>query len=109
MEPDKIIEAFTQVVREQDYVFSEDAIADLPTLQKNLAAIENLNSQAIAQVICQWYKNHKSVIDALQVEEREIRKIAKTKPQSQENTLENRYRILEEEVQKLQDRNKGDK
>ncbi|MBP5974071.1 hypothetical protein HW132_15305 [Brasilonema sp. CT11] len=106
MEPDKIIEAFTQVVREQDYVFSEDAIADLPTLQKNLAAIENLNSQVIAQVIRQWYKNHKSVIDALLVEEREISKVGKTKPQSQENTLENRYRVLQEEVQKLQDKKK---
>jgi hypothetical protein len=49
------------------------------------------------------------VIDAMLVEEREISKVAKTKPQSQENTLENRYRILEEEVQKLQERKKGDK
>jgi predicted XRE-type DNA-binding protein len=108
MEPDNIIEAFTQVVREQDYVFSDDAIADLPTLQKNLAAIENLTSEAIAEVIRQWYKKHKSVIDAMLVEEREISKVAKTKPQSQENTLENRYRVLQEEVQKLQDRKKGD-
>ncbi|WP_414582012.1 hypothetical protein [Scytonema sp. PCC 10023] len=109
MEPDNIIEAFTQVVREQDYVFSDDAIADLPTLQKNLAALkENLNSQAIAETIRQWYKNHKSVIDAMLVEEREISKVAKTKPQSQENTLENRYRVLQEEVQKLQERKKGD-
>lgn len=30
MEPDKIIEAFTQVVREQDHVFSDAAIADIP-------------------------------------------------------------------------------
>ena len=108
MEPDNIIEAFTQVVREQDYVFSDDAIADLPTLQKNLAAIENLTSEAIAEVIRQWYKNHKSVIDAMLVEEREISKVAKTKPQSQENTLENRYRVLQEEVEKLQERKKGD-
>lgn len=110
MEPDKIIEAFIQVVREQDYVFSDDAIADLPTLQKNLAALkENLTSQVIAETIRQWYKNHKSVIDAMLVEEREISKVAKTKPQSQENTLENRYRVLQEEVQKLQERKKGDK
>ncbi len=109
MEPDNIIEAFTQVVREQDYVFYDDAIADLPMLQKNLAALkENLNSQVIAEVIRQWYKNHKSVIDAMLVEEREIRKVAKTKPQSQENTLENRYRVLQEEVQNLQERKKGD-
>jgi predicted RND superfamily exporter protein len=109
MEPDNIIEAFIQVVKEQDYVFSDSAIADLPTLQKNLAAIEeNLNSQAIAEVIRQWYKNHKSVIDAMLVEEREIPKVAKTKPQSQENTLENRYRVLQEEVQNLQEKKKGD-
>ncbi|MBW4635705.1 MAG: hypothetical protein KME30_28655 [Iphinoe sp. HA4291-MV1] len=106
MEPDNIIEAFIQVVREQDYVFSEDAIADLPTLQKNLAAIENLTSQTIVEVLRQWYINHESVRDAILVEEREISKVAKTKPQSQENTLENRYRILEE-VQKLQERKKG--
>nr|WP_248277123.1 hypothetical protein [Brasilonema octagenarum] len=76
-------------------------------MQKNLAAIENLNSQVIAQVIRQWYLNHESVIDAIfDKESREINKVAKTKPQSQENTLENRYRILEEEVQKLQERKK---
>lgn len=108
MEPDNIIEAFIQVVREQDYVFSAEAIADLPTLQKNLAAITDLTSEAIAEVLRQWYKNHKSVIDAMLVEEREISKVAKTKPQSQENTLENRYRV-QEEVQNLEERKKGDK
>jgi hypothetical protein len=107
MEPDKIIEAFTQVVREQDYVFDDAATADLPTLQKNLAAIEeNLTSQTIVEVLRQWYINHESVRDAILVEEREISKVAKTKPQSQENTLENRYRVLQEEVQNLQDRKK---
>ncbi|MBW4629837.1 MAG: hypothetical protein KME49_31085 [Brasilonema octagenarum HA4186-MV1] len=99
--------ALSSLLREQDYVFDDSAIADLPTLQKNLAAIENLNSQVIAQVIRQWYLNHESVIDAIfDKESREINKVAKTKPQSQENTLENRYRILEEEVQKLQERKK---
>jgi hypothetical protein len=80
-------------------------IADLPTLQKNLAAIEeNLTSQRIVEVLRQWYINHESVRDAILVEEREISKVAKTKPQSQEKTLENRYRVLQEEVQKLQER-----
>lgn len=110
MEPDKIIEAFTQVVREQDYVFDDAATADLPTLQKNLAAIENLTSEAIAETIRQWYINHESVRDAISNNKsREISKVAKSKPQSQENSLENRYRVLEEEVQKLQQRKKGDK
>ncbi|NJM70151.1 MAG: hypothetical protein HC862_07930 [Scytonema sp. RU_4_4] len=110
MEADNIIEAFTQVVREQDYVFSDVAIADLPTLQKNLTAIEeNLTSQTIVEVLRQWYINHEFVRDAILIEEREISKVAKTKPQSQENTLENRYRVVQEEVQKLQERKKEDK
>ncbi|HEY9710208.1 MAG TPA: hypothetical protein V6D48_18515, partial [Oculatellaceae cyanobacterium] len=104
MEADNIIEAFTQVVKEQDYVFSPDAITDIPKLQQNLSAIENLTSEAIAEVLRQWYINHESVRDAILVEEREIKKVEKTKPQSQEKTLENRYWILEEELQKLQQR-----
>lgn len=107
MEPDKIIAAFTQVVREQDYVFSPEAIADILTLQKNLGNIENITSSAIAEVIRQWYLNHESIRDAVLVQEREITKVAKTKPQNQENTLENRYRILQEELQHLKERKQG--
>lgn len=109
MKPDNIIEAFIQVVKEQDYVFSEDAIAHLPTLQKNLAALEkNLTSQTFVEVLRQWYINHESVRDAILIEEREISNVAKRKPQSQENTLQNSYRVVQEEVQKLQQRKKGD-
>ncbi len=108
MEANTIIEAFIQVVEEQDYVFSPDAIADIPNLQQNLSAIDNLTPEAIAEVLRQWYINHEAVRDAILVEEREIKKVEKTKPQSQENTLENRYRILEEELQKLPERKKGE-
>ncbi|WP_414581260.1 hypothetical protein [Scytonema sp. PCC 10023] len=109
MEADKIIEAFTQVVREQDYVFSDAAIADIPTLQNKLAAIENLTSQAIAEVIRQWYINHESVRDAILVQEREISKILKTKPQSQENFIQNTSTILQEDLEKLYERKKPEK
>lgn len=108
MEANTIIEAFIQVVEEQDYVLSPDAIADIPKLQQNLSAIDNLTPEAIAEVLRQWYINHESVRDAILVEEREISKVAKSKPQSQENTLENRYRILQDELQKVQERKKGE-
>jgi predicted RND superfamily exporter protein len=108
MEAETIIEAFIQVVEEQDYVFSADAIADIPNLQQNLSAIDNLTPEAIAEVLRQWYINHEAVRDAILVEEREIKKVEKTKPQSQENTLENCYRILQDELQKLPERKKGE-
>jgi predicted RND superfamily exporter protein len=107
MEEDNIIDAFIQVVREQDYVFSHEAIADIPTLQQNLAAIDNLTPQAMVEVLRQWYLNHESVRDAVVDEEREIAKVAKSKPQSAENTLENRYRLLSEELQKLESKKKA--
>ncbi|HAG81243.1 MAG TPA: hypothetical protein DCL61_08730 [Cyanobacteria bacterium UBA12227] len=104
MEDDKIIEAFIQVVEKPDNVFSAEAIADIPTLQQNLSAIQTLTSDAIAEVLCQWYINHENVRDAILMQGREITKVQKTKPQSQEKTLENRYRLLQEELKKLQAR-----
>ncbi len=107
MEADNIIEAFIQVVKEEDYVFSPTAIADIAILQQNLADIENITSDAIAEVIRQWYLNHKDVRDAVLVQDREIKKVAKPKAQNQENILENRYRVLQEELQNLQNKKRA--
>ncbi|KYC38521.1 hypothetical protein WA1_35625 [Scytonema hofmannii PCC 7110] len=107
MEADNIIEAFTQVVKEQDYVFSPAAIADIAILQQNLAALKNITPDAIAEVIRQWYLNHTDVRDAVLVQDREIKKVAKPKAQNQENILENRYRVLQEELQNLQNKKRA--
>ena len=40
--------------------------------------------------------------DAVLLEQREISQVKKASPASQENILENRYRVLQEELQKLQ-------
>ncbi|MUG97207.1 hypothetical protein F7734_34700 [Scytonema sp. UIC 10036] len=116
MEANNIIEAFTQVVREQDYVFSSTTVADITILQENLANLESItpdtscesSSEAIANVIRQWYINHESVRDAVLVQDREIKKVAKPKAQNQENILENRYRVLQEELQNLQNKKRSD-
>jgi predicted Fe-S protein YdhL (DUF1289 family) len=115
MEANNIIEAFIQVVKEEDYVFSPTAIADIAILQQNLAGIENITSdascegcsEAIAEVIRQWYLNHTDVRDAVLVQDREIKKVAKPKAQNQENILENRYRVLQEELQNLQNKKRA--
>ncbi|MHC5936978.1 hypothetical protein [Nostoc sp.] len=104
MEADKLIQAFTQVVRNQDYVFSPEAIATIPALRETIAEFETQAPQELAEVIRNWYINHEDVRDAVLIEEREIDKISKTKPESQENTQENRYRVLQDELQKLQDK-----
>ncbi|MCF2146908.1 hypothetical protein IQ276_010660 [Desmonostoc muscorum LEGE 12446] len=61
-------------------------------------------SQELAEAIRNWYINHEDVRDAVLLEEREIEKVSKTQPESQENTPQNRYRVLQDELQKLQDR-----
>ncbi|MCG6136905.1 MAG: hypothetical protein MET45_20085 [Nostoc sp. LLA-1] len=101
MEPDKLIQAFTQVVRNQDYVFSPEAIAAIPELQKELATLETQPPDLFAEAIRQWYLDYEDVRDAVLIEEREIEKVRKTNPEIQENTQENRYRVVQEEVQKL--------
>ncbi|MBD2500786.1 hypothetical protein [Anabaena azotica] len=104
MEPDKLIQAFTQVVRNQDYVFSPVAIAAIPELLKELDQLENQPSDLFAQAIRQWYLEYEDVRDAVLIEEREIEKVRKSKPEIQENTQENRYRVVQDELKKLQDR-----
>ncbi|MDZ8051815.1 MAG: hypothetical protein RMX68_027660 [Aulosira sp. ZfuVER01] len=105
MEPDKLIQAFTQVVRNQDYVFSPTAITAIPELQAKIAELETQPPDVIAEALRQWYINYEDVRDAVLIEEREIDKVSKTKPEIQENTQENRYRVLQDELQKLQAKN----
>jgi predicted RND superfamily exporter protein len=104
MNPDELIAAFLNVIQEQDYVFNEKAIQDIPSLQEKLAALDNLSSESLAEVIRQWYLNHESVRDALLVTDREISKVKKANPAIQENTIENRYRIIKDELKKVADK-----
>ena len=104
MEPDKLIQAFTQVLRNQDFVFSPEAIAAIPELQTTLAELETQPPEIFAEAIRKWYLKFKDVRDAVLIEEREIAKVGKTKPENQENTIENRYRVVQDELQKLKDK-----
>lgn len=104
MEANQIIQAFTEVVRNQDYVFSDAAIDAISQLQKNIAEIETQPPEIVAEVIRKWYLNHEDVRDAVLLAEREIEGVGKTKPENQENTLTNRYQVLQGDLKKLQDK-----
>ncbi|MGB6294910.1 MAG: hypothetical protein WBF90_01845 [Rivularia sp. (in: cyanobacteria)] len=103
MNPDELIAAFIDVIQKQDYVFDEKAIKDIPSLQEKLTALDNISFESVAEEIRQWYINHESVRDAVLVTEREIKKVKKANPASQENTIENRYRIINDELKKIAD------
>src|SRR5690242_4502468 len=105
MEPDKIIQAFTQVVQNQKYVFSPETIAAIPELRQKIAQLETQPPQLVAEAIRHWYIKHEDVRDAVLLEEREIKIFRKTKPEVQENTQENRYRVLQDGLKKLEDNN----
>ena len=108
MEPNQLIDAFINVIQKQDYVFGSEAIQDIPLLQNNLTELENsgnLSLENLAEVIRKWYINHGSVRDAVLVTEREINKVKKSNPATQETTLENRCRIIKEESGKLVEKN----
>jgi hypothetical protein len=101
MEADQLIQAFTEVVRKQDYVFAQ---ADIPKVQAKIAELETEPPNIVAETIRQWYLDYEDVRDAVLIAAREIDRISKTQPHLQENTQENRYRVLQEELQKLQDK-----
>ena len=103
MEANQIIQAFTEVVRTQDYVFSDAAIAAITELQKTIAGIETEPPEVVAEAIRQWYLDYEKVRNAVFLEEREreIGRVPRTKP---ENTLENLYRPLQEELEKLKEK-----
>ncbi|OBQ32531.1 MAG: hypothetical protein AN487_22185 [Anabaena sp. CRKS33] len=104
MEANQIIQAFTEVVRNQDYVFSNAAVAAIPELQKTIAGIETEPPEVVAEAIRQWYLDYEDVRDAVFSEEREIVRVPRTKPEDQENTVENRYRPLQEDLEKLKEK-----
>lgn len=108
MEANQIIQAFTTVVRKQDFVFSSEAIANIPRLQQKIAELETKPLQEVAEAIRQWYIDYEdvrdAVLDAVLLEQREIVKIRKTKPENYENTQENRYRVVQDELKNLQER-----
>ena len=104
MEANQIIQAFTEVVRNQDYVFSDVSLDAITELQKTIAGIETEPPEVVAEAIRQWYLEHEDVRDAVLLEEREIVCFPRTKPENEENTLENRYRPLQEELEKLKEK-----
>jgi hypothetical protein len=48
--------------------------------------------------------SYEDVRDAVLLEEREIVSVPRTKPENEENTVENRYRLLQEELEKLKEK-----
>jgi hypothetical protein len=104
MKPNELIAAFIDVIQEQDYVFDEKAVQDIPLLQEKITALDNISFESVAEEIRQWYINHESVRDAVLVTEREITKVRRNNPASQENTIENRYRIIQDELKKIADK-----
>jgi hypothetical protein len=101
IEANRIIQAFTEVLRNQDYVFSDVSLDAITELQKTIAGIETEPPEVVAEAIRQWYLEHEDVRDAVLLEEREIVSVPKTKT---ENTVENRYRLLQEELEKLKEK-----
>jgi hypothetical protein len=103
VEANQIIQAFTEVVRNQDYVFSDAAIAAITELQKTIAGIETEPPEVVAEAIRQWYLDYdyEDVRDAVLLERGEIVRVPRT---NEENTVENRYRLLQEELEKLKEK-----
>ncbi len=103
----QIIEIFTNVVKEQDYLFDDVSISEIKVLQEQLKKVGDQSSEQIAKVIRQWYINYPTVRDAVFKAETATRaKInpKTTKPESQEETKENQIRILEKELEKLKNK-----
>jgi hypothetical protein len=97
------LQAFTEVVKNQDYVFSDVSLDAITELQKTIAGIETEPPEVVAEAIRQWYLDYEDVRNAVWLEEREkeISRVPKTKP---ENTVENRYRLLQKDVEKLKEK-----
>ncbi|HCQ20984.1 hypothetical protein [Dolichospermum flos-aquae] len=106
MEANQIIQAFTEVVRNQDYVFSDVSLDAITELQKTIAGIETEPPEVVAEAIRQWYLDYEKVRNAVFLEEREreIGRVPRTKPENEENTVENRYRLLQKDVEKLKEK-----
>jgi hypothetical protein len=103
IESNQIIQAFTEVVRNQDYVFSDVSLDAITELQKTIAGIETEPPEVVVEAIREWFLDYEDVRNAVWLEEREreIGRVPRTKP---ENTLENLYRPLQEELEKLKEK-----
>jgi hypothetical protein len=103
IEANQIIQGFTEVVRTQDYVFSEVSLDAITELQKTIAGVETEPPEVVAEAIREWFLDYEDVRNAVWLEEREreIGRVPRTKP---ENTLENLYRPLQEELEKLKEK-----
>ena len=102
-EANQDIEAFTEVVRNQDYVFSKVPLEAIIALQKTIAGIETKPPEVVAEAIRQWYLDYEDVRDAVVLEIYGVR-VPRTKPENKENTVENRYQPLQEELKKLKEK-----
>ena len=58
----------------------------------------------VPQPNLQWYLDYEDVRDAVFLEEREIVRVPRTQPEKEEDTLQNRYRPLQEELEKLKEK-----
>jgi hypothetical protein len=104
METNQLLEAFIQVVREQDYVFSQEAISSIPQLLEQIEQLPNHTFDTVAEIARLWYIQYPDVRDAVLSQEREIDRVRRTPPANQEHMLENRSRVVREELEKLQTR-----
>jgi hypothetical protein len=97
------LQAFTEVVKNQDYVFSDVSLDAITELQKTIAGIETEPPEVVVEAIREWFLDYEDVRNAVWLEEREreIGRVPRTKP---ENTLENLYRPLQEELEKLKEK-----
>ena len=100
-EANQDIEAFTEVVRNQDYVFSKVPLEAITTLQKTIASIETEPPKVVIEAARKWYLDYEDVRDAVFLEFLEMRFV---KPNNNENTVENRYQPLQEELEKLKEK-----
>jgi hypothetical protein len=109
IEANQIIQGFTEVVRNQDYVFSDVSLDAITELQKTIAGIETEPSEVVVEAIREWFLDYEKVRNAVWFEEheREIEELSRfprTRPENEENTVENHYQLLQEEVEKLKEK-----
>ncbi|MBD2163494.1 hypothetical protein H6G04_03655 [Calothrix membranacea FACHB-236] len=98
-EDQNIVEAFLEVVQEQEFVFDPQSQADLSSIKQTLQALENQPLSVASDAIIAWYKQYPDIRDAVLFTAREIT-IKKRNPANQEGTLINQFpdyqRIIDE-------------
>jgi hypothetical protein len=110
MQPDELIEKFIKVIQNQDYLFNQVPIHDIASLQTNLKALENLNSESLAAVISNWYSEHDSVRDVRNavLRNERITEVRESNRGDRDTFITNRDRIItiNKELEKKLDKNK---